>query len=99
MLHKFPEPRWAIPDLLAQGCTLLAGPPKVGKSWLALNIAVAVATGGKALGTIDVEAGDVLLLALEDNGRRLQNRLGLVLEGDAAPERLTLVTECEPLGD
>ena len=39
----WPEPVWAIPGLLPVGLTILAGRPKVGKSWLALQIALAVA--------------------------------------------------------
>ena len=68
----FPAVRWAVPGLLPEGVTLLAGSPKIGKSWLALGIAVAVATGGIALGTIPVDPGEVLYLALEDTQRRLQ---------------------------
>ncbi|MGH3326786.1 MAG: AAA family ATPase, partial [Streptomycetales bacterium] len=34
MAMEFPEPRWAVPGILAEGVNLLAGPPKVGKSWL-----------------------------------------------------------------
>src|SRR4051794_35919991 len=79
MAMNFPEPRWAIPGLVAEGVTLLAGAPKVGKSWLALNTSPAVAAGGKALGKVDVESGDVLYLALEDNPRRLRSRLEKVL--------------------
>ncbi|MGH3737200.1 MAG: AAA family ATPase, partial [Micromonosporaceae bacterium] len=78
---EFPEPRWAVPDLIPEGVTLLAGQPKVGKSWLSLGLAVAVASGGKALGDIDVEPGAVLYAALEDTPRRLQDRLGRVLGG------------------
>jgi hypothetical protein len=70
----FPEPVWAIPDLLPVGLAILAGNPKVGKSWLALQIAQAVATGGRALG-IEVERGPVLYMALEDPPRRLQERM------------------------
>lgn len=44
----FPEPKWAVPNLIPAGCTCLAGPPKVGKSWMVLGLAVVVATGGKA---------------------------------------------------
>lgn len=90
----FPEPRWAVPGLIAEGLTLLAGPPKVGKSWLALGLAVAAALGGAALGRLSVEAGDVLYLALEDPPRRLQQRLRMLLAGDGqiVPERLTLLT-------
>jgi hypothetical protein len=97
MAWTFADPRWAVPGILAEGANLLAGPPKVGKSWLALNLGVAVAAGGKVLGSIDVEAGDVLYLALEDTGRRLQNRLGKVLATSPASPRLGLATFCEPL--
>lgn len=94
---EFPEPRWAVPGIVAEGVSLLAGPPKVGKSWILLGLGVAIASGGKALGKVDVEEGDVLYLALEDTGRRLQSRLNLVLGTDPAPERLRLATACEPM--
>ncbi len=74
MATEWPEPTWAVPGLLPVGLTILAGRPKVGKSWLALQIAHAVAAGGHALGQ-RVEAGPVLYLALEDTPRRLQERM------------------------
>ncbi|MGI8701240.1 MAG: AAA family ATPase [Nocardioidaceae bacterium] len=89
MACEFPEPRWAVPGIIAEGVTLLAGAPKVGKSWLALGLGIAVATGGKALGALDVMEGDVLYLALEDPPRRLQDRLAKVLSGATATGRLT----------
>jgi hypothetical protein len=95
MAHVFPPPRWAVPELVAEGLTLLAGPPKVGKSWLSLGLALDVARGGRALGYVDVEQGDVLYLALEDTGRRLQSRLRTLLGGHPAPRALTLATACE----
>jgi AAA domain len=52
-----------------------------------------VASGGKALGTVDVDAGDVLYAALEDTGRRLQDRMGKILAGQPAPRRLRLELE------
>jgi hypothetical protein len=64
-----------------------------------MNLGVAIASGGMALGSIRVDEGDVLYLALEDNGRRLQSRLRMVLQGDTAPARLTLATECPTLHD
>ncbi len=99
MAHDFPEPRWAVPGLLAEGLTLLCGPPKVGKSWLAAGLGVSCALGGKALGKVSVEAGDVLYLSLEDPPRRLQNRLRKMLADDRAiPHRLTV--RCDwPGGD
>ena len=70
----FPPLRWAVPNLLPEGCALLVGAPKVGKSWAALDIALAVAGGGLALGALRVETGPVLYLALEDGPRRLADR-------------------------
>jgi putative DNA primase/helicase len=87
----FSPPRWAIPDLLPEGVIILAGKPKTGKSWLALNVAVAVATGGKALGKIQVEQGEVLYLAMEDSERRLQARLEKIVF-DSPPENLHFLT-------
>jgi Mrp family chromosome partitioning ATPase len=90
---EFPPRRWAIPDLITEGVTILAGKPKAGKSWLALNIAVAVATGGKALGKIQVEQGGVLYLAMEDSERRLKERLKKIVGPDEPfPEGLHIIT-------
>src|SRR5262249_36487301 len=55
---ELPEPKWAVDGILPDGLTLLAGKPKLGKSWLALNLALAVAGGGFALGSIPVERGE-----------------------------------------
>lgn len=89
---EFPPMRWAVDGVLAEGVNVLAGAPKFGKSWMALGLGVAVASGGRAFGRIPVEQGDVLYLALEDTGRRLQSRLRKVLLGGPAPSRLVLAT-------
>lgn len=90
----FPEPTWVVPGLLLAGLAILAGRPKIGKSWLALNIAVAVACSGLALGQIKkVEKSNTIYLALGDGPRRLKNRLASVLQGAAAPETLRFFTE------
>jgi hypothetical protein len=96
---KFPPPKWAVQGVIAEGLNLFAGPPKVGKSWLALGVSVAVGAGALAFGTIEVDEGDVLYLALEDTPRRLADRLRTVLGDDGAPERLSFVTECPALND
>jgi len=70
----WPEPRWAVPGLLPAGLTICGGRPKVGKSWLGLQLAMAVASGGEALGSKAV-AGRVLVLALEDPPRRVKERM------------------------
>lgn len=91
---SFPPVRYIVPGYLPEGLTILAGRPKIGKSWAALGIAVAVAQGGLAFGSIQCEPGDVLYGALEDNLRRLKYRLSKVCAyADRWPERLQLRTD------
>jgi hypothetical protein len=90
----FPPPRWVVPDVLSEGLAVLAGRPKLGKSWLALQIAQAVACGGK-LFEHAVEPGSVLFIALEDSERRLQQRLQL--QGWPAAAAATFYTAWQPL--
>ncbi|TXM72889.1 AAA family ATPase [Methylobacterium sp. WL12] len=77
--REFSPIRYVVPGYIAEGCTLLAGRPKLGKSWLVLEAGLAVASGSNCLGGIPCEQGDVLYLALEDNERRLQRRMDKVL--------------------
>ena len=71
--------RYVVPGYIAEGCTIFAGRPKIGKSWLGLEVGLAVARGSTCLGDIQCEAGDVLYLALEDNERRLQSRISKLM--------------------
>ncbi|MEO7681101.1 MAG: AAA family ATPase [Sphingomonas sp.] len=71
---RFPPIRYLVDGYVAEGATLLAGAPKIGKSWMAMNIAYGVATGQPVFGTVPTRQGDVLYIALEDNPRRLQRR-------------------------
>jgi AAA domain len=98
LAKKLPPTRFVVPGYVQEGLTFLGGRPKVGKSWLSLNTAVAVANGAEVLGR-PTEPGDVLYMALEDHPRRLQDRLLLVLGGSAAPKRLHLATFCPTIGN
>src|SRR5262249_7794817 len=91
---QLPEARYVVWEVIPEGLTVLAGKPKLGKSWLALNLALAVAQGGIALGKINVTKAGVLYLALEDTKRRLQARVRKILSKtqQKAPERLHLTT-------
>lgn len=74
MAQEFAPLRFTVDKILPHGLFILAGSPKIGKSWLSLDLCQAVATGGK-LWDYQAEQGNVLYLALEDNYHRLQNRL------------------------
>ncbi|MGO1056928.1 AAA family ATPase [Crossiella sp. CA198] len=97
MATEFPDPKWAVPGVLCEGVSLLAGPPKVGKSWMSLGLGLSIASGARALGSIDIDPGPVLYLALEDTARRLKTRMGKMLGDTPAPAALTLATTCPPL--
>ncbi|MEZ5740679.1 MAG: AAA family ATPase [Burkholderiaceae bacterium] len=80
--REFDPIAWLLPGILPEGLVMLAARPKIGKSWLALQLAVATATGGKLFGR-RVTRGRVLFLGLEDSERRLHSRLQrLVAPGD-----------------
>jgi hypothetical protein len=95
-----PPLKWIVKPILHEGTTLLSGDPKVGKSFLALQIAIAVAGGAdQVCGSLDVEHhGPVLYLALDDGSeRRIQERLkalgadeGTVKNIDFVYQRTTL---------
>lgn len=90
----FDQVQYLVPGLIpAEGLIPFAGPPKLGKSWLTLNLAIAVATGGMMLNE-RITQGDVLYLALEDPLRRLKDRIRQILghEVPAGLERLTVRT-------
>ncbi len=64
-----------VERLLFKGFSILAGPPKAGKSFMALGLGVAVSTGTVALGNFETDKKNVLYLALEDRPQRLKKRL------------------------
>jgi hypothetical protein len=66
--------RYVIPGWLPEGLTLLVANPKVGKSTLILQAAVALAGGGVFWGE-DVPQGKALMIDLETNERRLRRKL------------------------
>ena len=80
MSEQEPSPPWAIPGLLPEGVTLLAGKPKMGKSWLALSMAISIAQGENALGALPTNQGTVLYLGLEDNQQRIYARAGKLVQ-------------------
>lgn len=77
LLQKdFAEPVWIVKGLIPEGLTILAGKPKVGKSWLVLSLIYAITSGKAAFGSYPIqEVGEAAYLALEDTERRLKDRL------------------------
>ena len=86
---------FVVDTLLSQGLHILAGSPKVGKSWLALWLAVTVAKG-EAVWGMGVKQGTTLYLCLEDSTLRIQNRLFEITED--APANVHFTTNSDTLG-
>jgi len=92
--QTFPPLNYAIQGIFTEGYNLLAGAPKIGKSWLALSCALSFAQGTPALGSIELPSKrPILYLALEDTPRRLQDRTRKLLNGLPIPELFHFVTE------
>jgi hypothetical protein len=91
--------KFVVPGVIVEGLTLFAGKPKIGKSWMLLHAAIAVAGGETTLGEIKCEVGDVLYCALEDNQRRLRSRMLILRPDKAWPGRLHFQTEMPRLSD
>ena len=105
--QTFPPRRFAVQDLIYTGVTLLSGQPKVGKSYYALQLAAAVASGQPFLNK-QTRQGTVLYLALEDDELRIFERTREMKyhEDELVLDNLRIETEdnwenhCkDPLGD
>ena len=66
---------WIIPEILPEGLTILASRPKMGKSWLCLNLALSVSSGKKVFNKFNVQPQKVLYVTFEDSPARLFSRL------------------------
>jgi len=100
MKKELKEVDWLIDGLIPAGSrNSLVSKPKVGKTWLALEFALAIATGGYALGKFKCRQGSVLYLALEDGETRLHRRLIKILKSChmSMPDTFFYETECPPV--
>ena len=86
-----------IDGLLYAGAYILAGAPKIGKSFLVAQIAYHVSTG-EALWGCEVHPGTVLYLALEDDFQRIQSRM-FMMYGVNDTDRLHFATAAGKIGN
>lgn len=86
-----------VDGLLYAGAYILAGAPKIGKSFLVAQLAYHVSTGQK-LWEYDVRQGTVLYLALEDDFGRIQNRM-FMMYGVEDTDKLHFATVAEKIGN
>ncbi len=87
------SPTWAIDQMIPQGLSVIASPPKTGKSYFVLQSAFAVARGEKFLGYRTTK-GKVFLISLEDTFNRLQKRIVQVCpDTSRIPDNLDMTVE------
>ena len=96
MDQSFPYRREIIEGFLGTGAYILAGPPKIGKSFLVAQIAYYISNGLDLWG-YKVHRGTVLYLALEDDNRRLQNRMARMFGVEGA-DKLHFATQAGQIG-
>lgn len=86
-----PPMKWLIDDLLpVGGVVMLSAKPKMGKSFLAMQLALTVASGGKFLGFQAEEKHEVLYIDLETSQRSMKDRISMMTAD--APRGLYLMT-------
>lgn len=83
MATTYKPVRWVVDGLIAAGgVALLGGAPKIGKSYITLDLALGVAAGGFALSSLRCNAGSVLYVSVDnDSERRIQERTKLIWGG------------------
>lgn len=72
-------PRFCVTGLLPQGLCILGGAPKIGKSWMVLDLCIRIAKG-EPLWEMETTKGTTLYLCLEDTYFRIQQRLGCITD-------------------
>lgn len=90
------EPLWVVEGLIPMGLHLLTGAPKIGKSWLVLELALCVSSGRPFWGYATRRCG-VLYLALEDTPSRIQGRIWQL--SDTASEHLYFALNAHGIAD
>lgn len=91
--------RYFVEELLVEGLTILAGKPKKGKSYLALDMSLSLAVGRQAFMKFTTEHCKVLYVSLEDGERRLKRRLLQIQSNLRTPEGLDFLYAFPRLGD
>lgn len=91
-----PPTVYYVDKILPQGLNLICSVPKLGKSWLALDLCLSICNGTSFLNFKTKQAG-CLYLALEDSYNRLKERMNKLLDNKLAPSNFIYAINCNDL--
>ncbi len=95
---KLPPIIFYIDGFIPQGLTILCSSPKMGKSWMALDMCLSISQGIKFMGFNTLQS-KVLYLALEDSLNRLQSRANKLLNNQIAPADFLFSIQCNDISN
>ena len=93
-----PPVEYIVDVIISKGLVILSAKSKIGKSWFALDLALAVASGADFLG-FNTTQGEVLYIDLENSKALTQQRLIRLLNGADAPDGLTITNDYSTMND
>ena len=93
-----PPVEYIVDIIVSKGLVILSAKSKIGKSWFALDLAIAVSSGADFLG-FNTTQGDVLYIDLENTKALTQQRLTTLLNGAEPPEGLTIANDYSTMND
>lgn len=88
--------KFCVDTLLPAGMCILGGAPKIGKSWMVLDLCVRIAKG-EPIWNLPTKKGTTLYICLEDNHTRLQSRLNLIT--DEVPNNVFFAITSKTMSD
>lgn len=91
-------PYTVVENMICQGLTILAGAPKVGKSWACLDLCISICNGEQFLG-FNTNKCDCSYFALEDSWTRLQDRINKVTDIKETLKHFHIQLYCSPLNE
>ena len=93
-----PPVEYIVDVIISKGLVVLSAKSKIGKSWFALDLALAVSSGADFLG-FNTTQGEVLYIDLENSKALTQQRIIRLLNGTDAPSGLTIVNDYSTMND
>ena len=96
--RELKQTRWIVHELLPEGLALLCAPSKYGKSWMMMQLCLAV-TAGKPFLERKTEQSGCAYYSLEDSLRRFKNRMNKLLNGGKAPPNFYGAIECRTMAN